>query len=263
MRGDPAARAHVIGFTAPTCGMLYPRRMRRLTLPVVLVALVFVAVGGGVASAAVPRDGTSKTIMVGTPDPATGTVTGLVCPSSASPLTYASTPDTPTNGSVNVSADGAFTYTPTATARHAAVATGAPRSAQRDSFTVTATDPQGVMMPIRVSVPISPTNSQPRIKAAKIRSVSPKTGKVAGSLTGTDADGDPLRFTLPMKTTPSGASLTMDPTSGAFTYTPTAAARLAASANSSTGAVNSETFGVTVADGHGGVVVVPVRVPIR
>lgn len=224
---------------------------------------MFVAVGGGVASAAVPRDGTSKTIMVGTPNTATGTVTGLVCPSSTSPLTYASTPDAPASGSVTVNADGSFTYTPTATARHAAAATSAPRSARRDSFTVTATDPQGVVTPIRVSVPISPSNSHPRIKAAKIRSVSAKTGQVTGILTGTDADGDPLRFTLPKKTAPSGASLTIDPTSGAFTYTPTAEARQAAAASSSTGAVNSETFGVKVADGHGGVVVVPVRVPIR
>ncbi len=235
--------------------------MRRLAL--LALVLMFVAVGGGIASAAAPRDGTSKTVLVGTPDPATGTVTGLICPSSTSPLTYALTPDAPANGSVTVSADGAFTYTPTATARHAAAATSAPRSARRDSFTVTATDPQGVVMPIRVSVPISPTNSHPRIKATKIRSVSPKTGKVTGILTGTDADGDPLRFTLPKKTAPSGAALTIDPTSGAFTYTPTAAARQAAAANSSTGAASYETFGVTVTDGYGGVVVVPVRVPIR
>ena len=232
-------------------------------LPLLAVLLVFVVIEGGVASAAVPRDRTSKTFMVGTPDPATGTVTGFLCPSSASPLTYTATPGAPAKGTVAVSADGAFTYTPTAAARHAAAAESAPPSARSDSFTVTVSARRGVVTPIRVSVPISPSNSHPKIKAVKLRSVSTKTGKVTGILTGKDADGHSLTFTLPRKTAPSGALLTMDPTSGVLTYTPTAAARQAAAANSYTGAVNYETFGVAMADGHGGVAVVPVRVPIR
>ena len=226
------------------------------------VVLVFVVIECGVASAAV-SDGTSKTFMLATPDPATGAVRGFLCPSSASPLTYTATSGTPSKGTVAVSTVGAFTYTPTAGARHAAAAESAPRSARSDSFTVTATDTQGVVTAIRVRVPISPANSHPKIKAVRIRSVSTKTGMVTGILTGNDADGDPLTFTLPRKTATSGALLTMDPVSGLLTYTPTAAARQAAAANAATGVVNYETFGVAVGDGHGGVTVVPVRVPIR
>ncbi|WP_264002410.1 Ig-like domain-containing protein [Mycolicibacterium diernhoferi] len=79
---------------------------------------------------------------VGKPDAATGVVTGVVSGKDADkdPLTFSASVG-PVKGSVVVdAATGAFTYTPTAEARHAAAKSGAPASAKSDSFTVSVDD---------------------------------------------------------------------------------------------------------------------------
>jgi VCBS repeat-containing protein len=79
------------------------------------------------------------------------------------------------------------------------------------------------------------------------------TGLVAGTVLGTDADGDTLTYTD--SGAPSSGTLQLNP-DGSFTYTPTEEARAAASSDS------TDTFSVTIRDGHGGIVEVPVTVTV-
>src|SRR5262249_15681424 len=74
-------------------------------------------------------------------------------------------------------------------------------------------------------------------------------GAVAGSLSYTDCDGDPLTYGVAAQG--SHGTVTVVPGTGACTYTP-----------SSTTNATSDTFSLTVNDGHGGVVPVSVTVPI-
>jgi len=95
---------------------------------------------------------------------------------------------------------------------------------------------------------------------------NPATGEVTGLLSGTDSDGDPLTYQV--VTWPAKGSVTLNSTTtvgssqGSFTYTPTAAARHAAAAPGATPADLSDTFSVTISDGYGGTVSVPISVPI-
>ena len=88
---------------------------------------------------------------VGEPDPTTGVVTGQVNASDADgdPLSYqVVTP--PTKGTVTVDAQGAFTYTPTASSpRHSRGAT----DSQTDTFTITITDGYGGAIDAQVNLP--------------------------------------------------------------------------------------------------------------
>lgn len=92
-----------------------------------------------------------------------------------------------------------------------------------------------------------------------LNNVNPN-GVVNGSMTGSDANGDALTYATPASTTK--GAVTIDPVSGVFSYTPTAAARAAASAAGATAADKSDTFVITVDDGHGGVTPVTVTVPV-
>ncbi|MFM8612737.1 MAG: Ig-like domain-containing protein [Actinomycetota bacterium] len=225
---------------------------------VLVAVLALLAVGGGVAGAMTARQFAAT---VGTPQKATGVVAGSVAPSSppSTPLTY-TVPANPGSGSVTVSPDGAFTYTPTASARHAAAAPNAPTT---DSFTITVTDGYGGTTDVPVTVPIASANKPPVVTAKRVAAVAPATGVVTGSVTAIDPDGDPLTFAPTARSTPKGA-VAVNSATGAFTYTPTAAARVnSASATTSTSPARSGTFVVKVTDGYGGVVRVPVRVPIR
>ena len=71
-------------------------------------------------------------------------------------------------------------------------------------------------------------------------------------------DGDSLAYAA---STPAKGSVTMT-APGQFTYTPTYAARHAAVASNATAADRQDTFTVTVSDGHGGQVTVPVTVSV-
>jgi large repetitive protein len=75
-----------------------------------------------------------------------------------------------------------------------------------------------------------------------------------------NADNDPFTITGPPSTRK--GAITYDGGNHTFTYTPTAAARIAASAPNASTAVRTDTFTVTVDDGHGGTAVVPVKLTI-
>ncbi|MCK5752237.1 MAG: hypothetical protein KAH46_05990, partial [Mycobacterium sp.] len=76
---------------------------------------------------------------------------------------------------------------------------------------------------------------------------------------GTDADGDSLTYSGSTVTTKGTVEVSSD---GLITYSPHASARLIAGSVYSTPARRSDTFGVTISDGHGGSTTVTVSVTI-
>ena len=82
---------------------------------------------------------------------------------------------------------------------------------------------------------------------------------VVGTATAIDVEQDALTY--------SGTTMTLKgdvvvQSNGGFTYTPTNAARLAAGASNAKPRDKVDTFDVTVDDGHGGTLRIPVRVTI-
>jgi len=189
---------------------------------------------------------------VGTPNISTGVVTGSVTATDANndPLTYSGSATT-TKGAVTVNAStGAFTYTPTATARHAAAKIGA-TAATADTFTVTVTDGYGATVPVAVTVAISPKNTAPVAGTTTVGTPNASTSVVTGSVSATDAESDALTYSTPATTTKGTVSL--NTTTGAFTFTPSEPSRAVP---------GTDTFTVTVVDGYGGSTPVTVSVPI-
>ena len=205
---------------------------------------------------------TSGSATVGTPSGPHGTVTGtvsIVDPDGDAPV-FTSPVTTPKGGTVVIDpATGAYTYTPTAQAQHDAAAAGATTADKTDSFTLTVGDGHGGTVNVPVTVAIAPANAAP---TASVNVGSPAVGgTVTGAVVVTDADGDHAVITGPVTTT-KGGSVVVDPVTGTFTYTPTAAIRHAAAADGATADDKTDTFAVTVDDGHGGTIVVPVSVAV-
>jgi VCBS repeat-containing protein len=189
---------------------------------------------------------------VGTPNTTTGVVTGSVTATDANKdaLTYGGSATT-TKGAVTVNATtGAFTYTPTAIARHAAAKIGA-TSATADTFTVTVTDGYGATVPVAVTVAISPKNTAPVAGTTTVGTPNTSTGVVTGTVAATDADKDTLTYSAPATTAKGLVSL--NAATGAFTFTPSEPSRAVP---------GSDTFTVTIVDGYGGSIPVTVSVPI-
>ena len=193
-------------------------------------------------------------LTVGSPDPSTGVVTGRVSASDADgdPLTYSGSATT-SKGSVVVVADGSFTYTPTAAARHGAARLAASVAEKTDTFIVTVADDSGGSTPVSVTVTLSPTNIAPVAGGAGVGSPDVTSGLVSGTISASDADGDPLSYSAaPPKGTISFAA------NGSFTYYPTASARY----DAANGGATTDAFTVTIADGYGGTASVGVTVGI-
>ena len=208
------------------------------------------------------------TPVVGTPDSVTGVVSGSVSATDADgdTLTY-SAPSTTGKGGVSIVAGtGAFTYTPTVAARNNAAATGATAADLQDSFTVTVSDAHGGTATAAVTVAVSPTpgttpgNRAPVAGTPAVGSPNAVTGVVTGSVSATDADGDTLAYSAPATTTKGAVSIGAG--TGAFTYTPTVAARNNAAATGATAADLQDSFTVTVSDGRGGTATAAVTVAV-
>ncbi|NIH98820.1 YVTN family beta-propeller protein/VCBS repeat-containing protein [Mycolicibacterium fluoranthenivorans] len=184
---------------------------------------------------------------------ANGVVTGhlTVTDSNGDPLTFSAVP---AKGSIVFNADGSFTYTPTAAARHAA-ATGL-AGTTTETFLVTISDGRRGVLTQDLTVDIAPLNIDPTAKS-KVGKPS-SSGVVKGTVTGSDKDKDVLTYTA---SDPAKGDVTID-AKGRFVFTPTDAARHAASALGATDSDKNETFTVTVNDGHGGTYDVPVTVKI-
>lgn len=204
---------------------------------------------------------TGRASTTGT-DPLTGRVDGVVNGNDADgdTLAYAA-PGTTAKGSFTINAaSGAFSYTPNATARHNAARTGAGADLTTDTLTVTITDGHGGAATVPVSLTISPANTAPTAGTPAVGTPDPATGAVTGRVAATDSDADPLTYATP-PTTGKG-SVTLDGRTGAFTYTPTAAARRNAGAPGATEADRSDGFTVTVTDAHGGATTAAVAVAV-
>jgi VCBS repeat-containing protein len=192
---------------------------------------------------------------VGVPNVTTGVVTGTVSAtdSDGQPLTYEGSTTT-AKGSVVVTSNGSFTYTPTATARHAAAKNDATAADQDDTFTVTVADGYGGTAIARVHVAISPTNSAPVAGFTRVETPNASTGAVTGTVSATDANGDALTYSGSAATAKGSVIVTSN---GSFTYTPTPAARKQATADT------TDTFAVTIDDGYGGAAKLIVTVPVE
>lgn len=209
--------------------------------------------------AATNRPPAVTAVAVGVPNAATGAVTGTVTAVDADndPLTYRAT--TSTKGTVTITSGGVFTYTPTPTARHAAAKVNATTSATTDVVSIVVTDTKGATAARSVTVPVSPQNAIPVAKAT-VGTPTTTSGAIAGSVTATDADKDPLTYSAPTST--AKGSVIFNPTTATFTYTPTAAARNVAAGAYATTADKTDTFTVTITDGYGASVAVPVNVAV-
>jgi len=195
--------------------------------------------------------------MNGTTGAVSGAISG-VTDSDGDSLAYSATP--PGSGSITINAaSGAFVYTPTDAARHAASASNAPAAVKTDTFTVMVSDGHGGSTGVPVNVSISPANATPGNATSTISEPSPTTGAVTGKITSIDSDGDALTYSG--STTTSKGTVTVT-AAGNFTYTPTATARHAASVLTATAGDRTDSFTVTVTDGHGGTATVPVTVQI-
>ncbi|EJZ08564.1 YVTN beta-propeller repeat-containing protein [Mycolicibacterium vaccae ATCC 25954] len=172
-------------------------------------------------------------------------------------LTFTASP-TAKGGTVTIGADGKFTYTPTAAARHAAANAGATQADKQDTFTVLVNDGHGGVTSLTVTVKVKPGNAAP--KATVRTNASWFSAKVFGTVTARDADRDALAYSA--SATAKNGVVTMD-SRGRFTYTPTDAARHAAASATATDADRRDTFDVLVDDGHGGVTRLAVTVTIK
>jgi YVTN family beta-propeller protein/VCBS repeat-containing protein len=193
------------------------------------------------------------TVTLGTPDIATGAVSGTVRASDADNdlLTYTG-PTTTAKGSVAVAANGSFIYTPTSTARHAAAKNGASTSTTSDTFSIVASDGVGGSLTIPVTITIAPANAAPTLGTLQVNKPDVSNGVVMGTLIASDLDGDAVTYTGATSTSSGKITLSR----GAFTYTPTPTAREAATAST------TDTFTITASDSYGGSVAVPVTVRV-
>ena len=182
----------------------------------------------------------------------------------------------PARGIATVGVDGSWRYTP-----DSAVAAGG-----TDSFRVTVSDaPSGFAIhgvaglinllsfgllgsrgdsstsTVAVTVaPFTPANRAPVMGTPVVGTPDSVTGVVSGSVSATDADGDTLTYSAPSTTGKGGVSIVAG--TGAFTYTPTVAARNNAAATGATAADLQDSFTVTVSDGRGGTATAAVTVAV-
>lgn len=136
-------------------------------------------------------------------------------------------------GAVSVDATGAFLYTPTQAQRRAAVA------GSTDTFWVTANNTLGLRTQ-QITVPIDPGTPV----AGSTTPGTPDTG--TGAVTGTAVFTDTAGRTLTYSTTGSsdgGGTVSVNPSTGAFTYIPTQAQRQAATEST------TDTFTITADNG--------------
>ena len=193
------------------------------------------------------------------PDPQSGEVRGSIS---------ASDPDgdllsfrgSAGRGSVTVAPNGSFGYTPSREAR-AAAALGGPTT---DDVLISVTDGHGGSVTRSIAVSIlpgvsNPVNGSPTDGAFVVTEVDPTTGKVTGTVTATDPDGDSLTFGGPSVTPKGTLAVSQD---GTFTYVPNAVSRHKASAISGPAADKVDNWVVSVSDGRGGTLTVPVSVAI-
>ena len=229
------------------------------------------------------RSATAKPTQAAGQSPA-GVVTGSLNASTTNGVAITFTvSQAPARGGVFLDGDGSYTYTPDA---------GLASTGGADTFRVTIDNGapyrlaglggaiQGVlaalaqMMGLRqpdtvtalvtvsivgTSTPVDPANSAPVATAPTVGAPDPATGMLAGRINVTDPDGDPLTYSTSIPAAKGTVAMTG---SGEFTYTPTDAARQQAANITATDNDRTDGFSVSASDGHGGVIVIAVSVPV-
>lgn len=152
-----------------------------------------------------------------------------------------------------------YTYTPTDEARHAAAAVNASPSQLQDTITLTVFDSYGNVTTTQINVPLIPTNEIPTVTHNPDEYlVRRSTGEYYGSVVGADADFDTLQYSA---SAPAKGIVVVN-SNGEFTYTPYAAARLAAAQVNAPAEDKQDSFTITVDDGHGGTDSVDITVTV-
>ncbi|GGY69423.1 hypothetical protein GCM10011613_12200 [Cellvibrio zantedeschiae] len=130
------------------------------------------------------------------------------------------------NGTVTINAaTGAFVYTPSANYNGA------------DSFVVTIADGQGGVTTSTINIGVNPVNDAPDTGDQNLTTL--EDTPVSGQVVATDVEGDTLSYSV--TTNAAHGTVTVNPVTGAFVYTPVA--------NYS----GADQFVVSVSDGNGGV----------
>ncbi|PND55017.1 hypothetical protein CRM90_25060 [Mycobacterium sp. ENV421] len=207
------------------------------------------------AAAAANGSPVIQNVTLGTPSPATGALTGTVTASDPNGDTITYRASTSGKGKVTITSAGVFTYTPTPVARHNAAIGNVDALIARDTVNVVVADPAGLTATSTITVPIAPKNAIPTARTT-VNAPIANTGIVYGKVVGADVDKDRLLYSV-NPATAKGGTVTVNG-GGAFSYTPTSEARHTAA----TGTDKTDTFTVTIDDGHGGTLVVPVTVAI-
>ncbi|UUA74144.1 retention module-containing protein [Cellvibrio sp. QJXJ] len=139
-------------------------------------------------------------------------------------LAYAVT-GVPTNGVVTLNpATGSFIYTPNANYNGS------------DSFVVTISDGNGGTTTSTVTIGVTPVNDAPT--ASNLNLTTNEDVAVPGQIVASDLDGDTLAYAV--SGLPTNGSVTLNPATGSFIYTPNANYN------------GSDSFVVTISDGNGG-----------
>ena len=183
-------------------------------------------------------------------NPSTGTakITAVASDPEGGPVTLSASVD-PSLGSLTSNADGSWTFVASDAARHAAADTGlisglfTPKSA---TITVTATDDKGVSKSASVSVDLVALNTNPTLTLGSGPALNALHTSFTGTVSGADADGDSLSYGGSTITSTGGTVLVLGNT---YTYTPLGSAWFNG---------GSDSFNVTVDDGHGGTATVTV-----
>ncbi|KAA2242645.1 tandem-95 repeat protein [Chitinophaga agrisoli] len=167
--------------------------------------------------------GTGDTKTTQEDTPVNGTVAGTDADGDA--LTFTKATD-PAHGSVVVSSNGDYTYTPAADYNGP------------DQFTIDISDGHGGTTTVTVNITVTAVNDAPT--GTGDTKTTPEDTPVSGAVTGNDVDGDALTFT---KATDPAHGIVVVNTDGTYSYTPAA------------NYYGPDQFTIDINDGHGGTTV--------
>ncbi|WP_052417262.1 retention module-containing protein [Cellvibrio mixtus] len=172
--------------------------------------------------------------------------------------TLAATEDEPLRGQVIASdiEGDSITYTLTTPATNGVVVldpvtgqftfTPAPNYSGSDSFVVTVTDSRGNSSTTTINLNIGAVNDAPT--TSDVNLTTDEDTPVAGQVIASDIEGDTLTYTISGQ--PANGTVTLNPATGGFVYTPNANYN------------GSDSFVVTVSDGKGGTTTSTVRIGV-
>lgn len=136
--------------------------------------------------------------------PFVGTLATAASDADSDALTFSKASD-PSHGTVTISANGAYTYTPTGDFNG------------EDSFTYTVDDGRGGVSTETVTVTVNPVNDTPVAASSEI--ATQEDNAVSDSVSATDIDGDALVYSVTAAGQPANGAVAMN-VDGTYTYQP-------------------------------------------